>query len=95
MSAINALARAHLDDQSIIGIFEAHPQGIGQKYSEKGNTREKGLLQQVQDVREQDEASRKGGAPTMADLRMCLDMAIDPGQSFTNETVSKGLGANS
>jgi hypothetical protein len=37
----------------------------------------------------------KGSAPVMADLRMFLDMAIDPGQPFTSEAVCKGLGAYS
>jgi hypothetical protein len=34
-----------------------------------------------------------GGAPTMADLKMFIDMAVDAGQFFTTEQVCRGLGA--
>lgn len=57
MSVLSALVRARMDDQTIIQIFEAHPQGIGQKYMETGNTREKWLRQQVGKVRQ----SARGG----------------------------------
>lgn len=34
-----------------------------------------------------------GGAPTMADLKMFLDIGVEPGQFFTSEEVCRGLGA--
>jgi hypothetical protein len=93
MSVLNALVKAHLEDQSIIGIFESYP--IGEKYTEVGTTREKWLLAQVAKIRgtyQEPEAS-PGGAPTMADLKAYLDFEVEPGQPISSDEICRGLGA--
>ena len=50
MSVLNALTRASLNDQDIIQIFENY--AIGEKYREKGRTREKWLLKQIDKCRQ-------------------------------------------
>jgi len=35
----------------------------------------------------------KAGAPTMSDLRLCLDMNVDPGQFFTSDQACRWVGA--
>lgn len=50
MSVLNALTKANATDQAIIDIFEKSP--IGEKYREKGRTREKWLLKQVDKCRQ-------------------------------------------
>lgn len=49
MSVLDALVRASTNNQDIIQIFEKYP--IGQKYKEKGRTRETWLLKQVDKCR--------------------------------------------
>ena len=50
MSALNALTRAFVNNQDIIRVFEDYP--IGEKYREKGRTRETWLLKQVEKCRQ-------------------------------------------
>ncbi len=57
MSVLNALVKANASDTTIIGIFEAYP--IGQKYLEKGNSKEKWLLDQIKKVRGQEIQHKK------------------------------------
>lgn len=52
MSVITSLIKAGLSDDVIIRIFEINPQGIGQKYLEKGSGRSKWLQDEIQRSRE-------------------------------------------
>lgn len=49
MAVLNALARAECSDEEIIRVFEQYP--IGEKYREKGRTRERWLLKQANKAR--------------------------------------------
>ena len=69
MSVLNALVmKAKLSDKAIIDLFESYP--IGEKYREKGDTREKWLLQQVEKVK----ASNNNDGLT-AKLKLWVDQA--------------------
>ena len=50
MSVVNSLVNAGLSDEAIIGVFEQH--SIGEKYREKGATREKWLAAHIKKARE-------------------------------------------
>lgn len=57
---------------------------------------EESLLKFIQGVRrthERKERPEPKGGPSMADLRLYMDMDIRPGQSFTSRNVCDGLGA--
>jgi hypothetical protein len=50
-SVIQKLLRADVSDKQIISIFEAHREGIGEKYFEKGKGRERWLLDDISRAR--------------------------------------------
>jgi hypothetical protein len=87
MSILSSLARANVDDATIIQIFEKYP--IGEKYREVGNTREEWLLKQLQKCK----GSNTGGTPSMGDLRAYLDFEVGPGQPITSDEICRALGA--
>jgi len=69
MSVLSVLVKLGADDATIIKIFEDHPQGIGEKYHEKGRTREKWLLTQVEKCRG---SNTTGGADVSARVKTYL-----------------------
>ena len=49
LSVLNSLVNAGLTDKAIIGIFESYP--VGEKYREKGKSRERWLMAQIAKAR--------------------------------------------
>ena len=50
MAVLDALARAELEDEQVLWVFETQP--IGEKYREKGSSREAWLMPQIEKARE-------------------------------------------
>ena len=85
-SALTSLIMARLNDNQIIQIFEDHPQGIGEKYFEKGHGREKWLRDEIKrsrDFRTPEPETRPPYPPLTPDqTRVQIESEPDPPEAI-------------
>lgn len=67
MSVITSLIKAGVGDDVIIRIFEEHPEGIGQKYREKGSGREKWMRTEIHRAKAKFTGEKEGREPERFD----------------------------
>jgi len=90
-SVLLALLKAELDEPTIMAILENYP--LGEKYREKGRTRDRWLQGEIKRARAKIDTGRIGNAPGMADLKAYLDFEVGPGQPITSDEICRALGA--